>query len=1034
MKKLYEFLTAYWLMGCLLIFLAVVLGVATFIENDFGTNASKALVYNAWWFELVFVLLAINMVGNLLKFNSFSIKKLPGLTFHMAFLLIIVGAAVTRYIGYEGMMHIREGQESSTILSSNQYVNVKVSSGDYEDNDEEHVLYSIVSPNEYRSNFSTPKGKLKIKSSLFIPQATSKLIEKPDGKPAISLVLSAAAGRQEFSLFQGDEVKVGDYRIAFDPETEDGQTIILSVKDNMPHYKPSVEASMMQMQTGNTQTFTADSVHKLFNGVLYSVGDLKMVLTNYLESAGIEPRSVEGDNGRGLPDAIKFVAELGDERKDFFVFGRKDVLGKPHIEEIDGVKFAVSYGAKNIHIPFSLHLNKFELERYPGSESPSSFASEVTLLDERTGLKEDRRIFMNNILNYHGYRFFQSSYDMDEKGTVLSVNRDWWGTLLTYAGYFLLTLGMFAALFAPNTRFRQLANRTSDIYKHKQKLMLFVALLVSSTAFADELNPPHKISQESANAFGQLWVQDNGGRMKPLNTLNSEVVRKLAKHNTFKGWSADRVVLSMMIDPAYWQKIPMITVKHDQLKGMLQLSGKKAAFEDFFSKKGEYKIRKLVEDSYRKRPAYRNKLEQEAVKVDEQINVFYMSQMGSFLRIFPNPTGAQETWLTPGSKPKGLTQEDSLLVRNLFGMYVEALSSGNASEEATYVKAIADYQQKYGHEILPSETKKEIEIFYNGSSLFMSLMPYFLVLGLVLLFFQLFTLVNPKWQFKWLVRGSLILIVIAFVAYTLGLALRWYISGHAPWSNGYESMLYIGWSTLLSGLIFSRQSPIALSVTSFFAGIILMVAHLSWMNPEITNLVPVLKSYWLTIHVAIITASYGFLALGALLGFLNLILFGMKSVKTNKAFSLTIEELSSISEMAMTVGLYFLTIGAFLGGIWANESWGRYWGWDPKETWSAVTILVYAFILHMRFIPGLRGLTTFNFWSVFGFASVIMTYLGVNYYLAGMHSYAKGDPVPIPSFVYYTIVVVGVVTFYAFYNEGKLRKEMDLEEKVDEIE
>jgi cytochrome c-type biogenesis protein CcsB len=644
-------------------------------------------------------------------------------------------------------------------------------------------------------------------------------------------------------------------------------------------------------------------------------------------------------------------------------------------------------------------------------------------------LKEDKRIFMNNILNYHGYRFFQSSYDMDEKGTVLSVNRDWWGTLLTYLGYFLLALGMFAALIAPNTRFRQLIKRTSEIYKKKQTLTLLLLALLSTSIWANELNPPHRISQESADAFGQLWVQDNGGRMKPLNTMNSEVVRKLAKHHTFKGWSADKVVLSMMIDAPYWQTVPMITVKHDELKGMLQISGKKAAFKDFFTANGQYKIRQLVEDSYRKRPAYRNKLEQEAVKVDEQINVFYMSQMGSFLKLFPQPNDAQASWLTPGAKPEGISQEDSLLVRNLFGMYMEALSSGNKMEEATYVKAIADYQKKYGHEILPSETKKKIEIFYNGSSLFMSLMPYFLVLGLILLFFQLTTLVNPKWQFKWIVRGGLFLIIVAFAAYTLGLALRWYISGHAPWSNGYESMLYIGWSTLLAGLLFSKQSPIALSVTSFFAGIILMVAHLSWMNPEITNLVPVLKSYWLTIHVAIITASYGFLALGALLGFLNLILFGVKSNKNHKAFSLTIEELSAIAEMSMTVGLYFLTIGAFLGGVWANESWGRYWGWDPKETWSAVTILVYAFVLHMRFIPGMKGLTTFNFWSVISFSSVIMTYLGVNYYLAGMHSYAKGDPVPIPSFVYYTIVVIAVVSFFAYYNEAKVQKAIVDEEK-----
>ncbi len=1018
-------------MGSLLLFLAAVLGVATFIENDFGTNASKALVYNAWWLEVVFALLAINMLGNLIKFKSFNVKKLPALAFHLSFLLIIVGAAVTRYVGYEGMMHIREGESSSTILSSDQYINVRVTADNYEDEDEAHVLYSVVSPHEYAASFATPQGRLRLHSELFIPQAVARSVERPGGKPAINLVLSGNTGRQEVSLFEGDEVQVGSHHIAFNPVKQDGYSLVLNVKDGAPHYQSTAEVSMMQMQTGNTQTFAADSIHQLYSGVLYRVGDLRMVLTSYLPSATIEPVSVEGDQGRGLPDAIKFVAELGDQRKDFFVFGQKDVLGESYTAEIDGVTFTVRYGAKKIHIPFDLHLNKFELERYPGSESPSSFASEVTLIDERTGLKEDRRIFMNNILNYHGYRFFQSSYDRDEKGTVLSVNRDWWGTLLTYAGYFLMALGMLAALIAPNTRFRQLIGRTRELYKQKQKLMVLLALLAGTSSFANELNPPHSISQASANAFGQLWVQDNGGRIKPLNTLNSEVVRKLAKHHTFKGWSADRVILSMMIDAAYWQTVPMITVKHDELKSQLQISGKKASFKDFFTDKGEYKIRQLVEDSYRKRPAYRNKLEQEAVKVDEQINVFYMTQMGSLLKLFPQPGDEQAPWLTPGAKAESASQEDSLLVRNLFGMYMEALAAGKQTEEATYVKAIANYQAKYGHSILPSETKKKIEIFYNNSSLFMSLMPYFLVLGLILLFFQLITLVKPQWQFKWIIKGGLILIVLAFVVYTAGLIIRWYISGHAPWSNGYESMLYIGWSTSLAGLLFSRQSPIALSVTAFFTGIILMVAHLSWMNPEITNLVPVLKSYWLTIHVAIIVASYGFLALGALLGFLNLVLFGIKSPRSNKTFSLTIEELSAISEMTMTVGLYLLTIGCFLGGVWANESWGRYWGWDPKETWTAVTILVYAFILHMRFIPGMRGRTTFNFWSVIGFASVIMTYVGVNYYLAGMHSYAKGDPLPIPSFVYYSIVVVAVVSFFAFYNERKVQKALSNEQQTE---
>ncbi len=1028
MKKFYDFLTAKWLMGTLLLFLAAVMGVATFIENDFGTNASKALVYNAWWFELAFFILAINLLGNLIKYKTFSKKKIPVLVFHLAFLLIIIGAGITRYIGYEGLMHIREGAASNAILSSDQYVKTTINEAGKAQSDKSNVLFSTVSPFEYSTSFSTSKGKLKIRSEAYIPQCMSRAIEKPGGRPALQLVLSATTGRQEFSLFPGDEINAGSFRVAFEPEVENGQDVIFRLKDGIAYFKGKQPSKMMQMQSGQEQTFAADSLNKFFSGVLYSMGDLKMVLTKQLESAVVEPVSVPGDQGRGLPNAIKMVAELGDVQETFYVFGQKDALGESYSAQVGGINISATYGSKVIELPFSLHLNKFELDRYPGSNSPSSYASEVTLIDEVEGVKENRRIFMNNILNYRGYRFFQSSYDTDEKGTVLSVNQDMWGTIITYMGYLLLTIGMFAALFVSNTRFRFLIHRTDEIYKEKKKLMTVFLLLISLPAFSLELNPPHAISEEMGNAFGRVWVQDNGGRMEPLNTLNGEIMRKIVKHHTFNGWSADRVVLSMLIDRQYWKEVPMITVKHEELRGILSVTERKASFQQFFTPNGEYKIRQLVETAYRKPGAQQSKLDQEVIKIDEQINVFYMTQMGSLMKIFPNPADSHKPWLAPGARPVDFPREDSLFVRNIFGMYVDALVQNKNDTAEEYLAAIVTYQTKYGADILPGDTMKEIEIFYNESSLFMTLSPYFLLLGILLLVFQLIRLVKPKYQFKWIMRIGFSLVVIAFVLYTAGLSIRWYISGHAPWSNGYESMLYIGWTTVLAGLIFSKRSPIALSVTSLFGGVILMVAHLSWMNPEITNLVPVLKSYWLTIHVAIIVASYGFLSLGALLGFLNLVLTGMKTRQNERTFSLTIEELSGIAEMAMTVGLYLLTVGAFLGGVWANESWGRYWGWDPKETWSAITILVYAFILHMRFIPGMKGLTTFNIWAVISFSSVIMTYLGVNYYLAGMHSYAKGDPVPIPTWVYYSITVVAVVVFFALFNEGKLRKVTETKE------
>jgi len=263
------------------------------------------------------------------------------------------------------------------------------------------------------------------------------------------------------------------------------------------------------------------------------------------------------------------------------------------------------------------------------------------------------------------------------------------------------------------------------------------------------------------------------------------------------------------------------------------------------------------------------------------------------------------------------------------------------------------------------------------------------------------------------------------------LVVRWYVSGHAPWSNGYETMIYVGWATSLAGFIFVKRSPITLAVTTVLASIILFVAGMSWMNPEITNLVPVLKSYWLVVHVAVITASYGFLAMGALLGMLNLILMILRNKRNNQNISFTILEVSYIIEMALMIGLLMLTIGSFIGGVWANESWGRYWGWDPKETWALVSILVYSIILHLRRVPGLKSIFSLSSLALVGIGSVLMTFFGVNYYLSGMHSYGQGDPPPIPNSLYIAIVVVILLIWGAYRSEkrmGKITDPSDLSE------
>jgi cytochrome c-type biogenesis protein CcsB len=275
-----------------------------------------------------------------------------------------------------------------------------------------------------------------------------------------------------------------------------------------------------------------------------------------------------------------------------------------------------------------------------------------------------------------------------------------------------------------------------------------------------------------------------------------------------------------------------------------------------------------------------------------------------------------------------------------------------------------------------------------------------------------------------IIRKSLLfLLIVIFVYHGVGLGMRWYISGHAPWSNGYEAVVFIAWVTMIAGFSFIRKNTVIIAGTAVLASLMIFVTEMNLLDPEITPLVPVLKSYWLMIHVAIITGSYGFLGLAAILGLLNLILYIFRTKKNGEVVTININELTYVSEMTMTIGLFMLTIGTFLGGIWANESWGRYWGWDPKETWALVSVLVYAVILHLRYIPALRGKFLFNVVSFWGYTSILFTFFGVNFFLVGLHSYAQGDGfAKLPNWVYVTIGIFIVITFIAWLRNRNYKK------------
>jgi cytochrome c-type biogenesis protein CcsB len=525
--------------------------------------------------------------------------------------------------------------------------------------------------------------------------------------------------------------------------------------------------------------------------------------------------------------------------------------------------------------------------------------------------------------------------------------------------------------------------------------------------------PIHRvISDEHSKELSSLLVQDFKGRIIPFQTMCNELMLKVYGKKKFEDKNAVQTILSMHMYPDYWLTKRIIAVPK-AVREQLHL-GEYASFKELIDNTGELKCIAQYNAAHKKLDSKKSEFDKKLIKLVERHQVLQSIFSWQYMKLIPVQKDEKDNWYVPLSMD--LMQKDSVS-SSLALQYLSAVDEGCkknsftlASEKLTNLKR---FQRIVGARVVPSETHVKWEIRYNNMEIFKNSMYTYFSLGLLLLivfFVRIF--ISPtersEKRFKRISIPIVALLVLIFVYHGAGLGMRWYISGHAPWSNGYEAVIFIAWVTMIAGFIFSRNNPVVLAGTAILAFFMIFVTEMNLLDPEITPLQPVLKSYWLMIHVAIITGSYGFLGLGAILGFFNQLLYIFRSKLNAKRITAHINEITYISEMTMTIGLFMLTIGTFLGGIWANESWGRYWGWDPKETWALVSVLVYAVILHLRYIPALNSKFTFNVVSFWGYTSILFTFFGVNFYLTGLHSYASGEGLAkVPEWIFWT--------FYGFY-------------------
>ncbi|HEX5625185.1 MAG TPA: cytochrome c biogenesis protein CcsA, partial [Saprospiraceae bacterium] len=724
----------------------------------------------------------------------------------------------------------------------------------------------------------------------------------------------------------------------------------------------------MVMATQQKDSLPGGVYHPLMLRSLFTTGGLSFVVSEFNPKARVEIQSKERKMSGSSTAALQLKMTVNGESREFHISGSPGMEGTPRKLNIGNLPLAVSYGSKIVALPFQIKLRDFIMERYPGTNSASSYASEVTLIDPRESATRDIRIYMNHILDHDGYRFFQSSFDKDELGTYLSVNHDAPGTWVSYIGYFLLTLGMILSLFSKSSRFQILKENIQKLRAANKVTTIALVLLAGQGMIQAQSPDPSKlpvVDARHAELFGELVVQDLNGRMKPVQTLALEVLRKLSRKEELYGMNAEQVFLSMAAYPELWDKMPIIKIgKHEKIEQLFNPQDSRIAYIDLFNADGSYKLKDEIRAALNAKPIDRGVFEKEIIKLDEKVNIANMIFSGNLLRLFPVVDHPNNHWEAPNeSMGHGMDQEADHFPDRFYDAYLHQIREGIHNKDwqlaNSLITELSQYQKKVGSTVYPSDGKLKAEIMLNQLDVFGRLGKLYGLLGLwfvALLFTSVFA---PGKSLHRPYIISFYILLACFAFQTLGLGLRWYVSGRAPWSNGYESMIYIAWTTVLAGLLFSRKSLGGLAATTMLSATVLMVAGLSWMDPEITPLVPVLKSYWLTIHVSLEAGSYGFLVLGALIGVLNLILMILTTEQNKVRMDRIIREMSYTSEMTLIGGLIMLSTGTYLGGIWANESWGRYWGWDAKETWALVSILVYSFILHMRLIPGLQSLYAF---------------------------------------------------------------------------
>lgn len=644
--------------------------------------------------------------------------------------------------------------------------------------------------------------------------------------------------------------------------------------------------------------------------------------------------------------------------------------GTIHLRQNETTSTMKDEEGKTKELGFEVSLKNFNVVNYPGTDAPMDY---VTTLTANT---QEIKVSMNNIGSFNGYRFIQSGYDSDMQGTTLGVYHDPWGIGITYTGYALLFISLIATMVSKKTRMRHLYRKALSLQGAKAWA---VTTLLAVSSFATSANAQEmvKIDGDIADDFGKICVLYNS-RITPINTVATSFVTKLCGKPTWDGLSSNQVFAGWIFDVPYWETVKMIEIKEKKAQELLGINGKWASFDDFWDSYNNYKLDAPLKKAYKDGDT---KLQKQLRDADEKFNIIRMLYGGEMLKMFPY-AGKQGhmQWFAPG-QPLGnlkLDEKELVFIKKSMDYLAESIITGDKARAEEIAKKIYSYQHVRGKAVVPTKFRIYTETFYNKTNAQRLPVMLYLTLSLLLAIVSTLSLNNGKQKKTRLV--SSVLTWVMLIHTTLLLALRWFVSGHLPMSNGYETMQFMAWATLIVTLVMQKRFLPVKQFGPLLSSFALLVAMITDGNPQITQLMPVLQSPLLSVHVMVIMFSYALFGLTALIGLQGLIAHHRKQEEKE-------QQLAALSQFLLYPAVALIAIGIFIGAIWANVSWGRYWSWDSKETWALITMLIYSAPLHAD-IKWLRKAQHMHIYMLLAFLSVLMTYFGVNYFLSGMHSYA----------------------------------------------